>query len=324
MRPLIGVTTSELRPGTLATLQRDGAAPHPEAMLGTTYLRAIEAAGGIPVILAPVDLAAVPELVERLDGVCLAGGPDLDPIAYGAPTRDPRLGPTQLGVDTFELAVARAADASGLPLLGICRGAQALNVARGGTLHQHVDGHRQRPSRPVTTQRVSVAADSLLAAITSAGAGARRQLLPPPGRRRPGAGLRVVARAPDGTVEAIEDRTRTLVLGVQWHAETLTEPAAHGRCSPRSCRRRAHARCVWPPRRERLRPGLGGRSARLRDAQLLRIRPGNRTQSGAVRVPRAHGPPVRPSSMMPLLQRQRPPRHRRGDGRSRSSSARTA
>jgi putative glutamine amidotransferase len=227
MRPLIGVTTSELRPGTLATLQRDGAAPHAEAMLGTTYLRAIEAAGGIPVILAPVDLAAVPELVERLDGICLAGGPDLDPIAYGAPTRDPRLGPTQLGVDTFELAVARAADASGLPLLGICRGAQALNVARGGTLHQHVDGHRQAEQATVTTQRVSVAADSLLAAITSAGAALDVNSFHHQAVDVTGAGLRVVARAPDGTVEAIEDRTRTLVLGVQWHAETLTELAAH-------------------------------------------------------------------------------------------------
>ena len=85
MRPLIGVTTSELRPGSLATLQRAGAPPHPEIMLGTTYLRAIDAAGAIPVILSPVDLAAVPELVGRLDGICLAGGPDLDPVAYGRP-----------------------------------------------------------------------------------------------------------------------------------------------------------------------------------------------------------------------------------------------
>jgi putative glutamine amidotransferase len=227
MRPLIGVTTSELRPGTLATLQRAGAPPHPEAMLGTTYLHAIDAAGGIPVILAPVDLAAVPALVERLDGICLSGGPDLDPAAYGAPTRHPELGPTQPGVDAFELAVARAADASGLPLLGVCRGAQALNVARGGTLHQHVAGHRQAELATVTTQRVRVAADSLLAALTGAGEALEVNSFHHQAVDVLGAGLRVVAWAPDGTVEAVEDRTRPLLLGVQWHAETLTERPEH-------------------------------------------------------------------------------------------------
>jgi putative glutamine amidotransferase len=228
MRPLIGVTTSELRPGTLATLQRAGAPPHPEAMLGTTYLRAIDAAGGIPVILAPVDLGAVPELVERLDGICLSGGPDLDPVAYGAPTRHPQLGATQPGVDAFELAVARAADASGLPLLGVCRGAQALNVARGGTLHQHVEGHRQTELATVTTQRVTVAADSLLATLTGAGEALDVNSFHHQAVDVTGAGLRVVAWAPDGTVEAIEDRTRPFLLGVQWHAETLIDHPQHG------------------------------------------------------------------------------------------------
>jgi putative glutamine amidotransferase len=228
MRPLIGVTTSELRPGTLATLQRAGAPPHEEIMLGTTYLRAIDAAGGIPVILPPGDLAAVPELVQRLDGVCLAGGPDLDPIAYDAPTRHPELGATHLGVDAFELAVARAADASGLPLLGICRGLQALNVARGGTLHQHIDGHRQTELATVPTQRVAVAPDSLLAVLTGARKTLRVNTFHHQAVDVPGAGLRVVAWASDGTAEAIEDRTRPLLLGVQWHAETLTERREHG------------------------------------------------------------------------------------------------
>ena len=228
MRPLIGVTTSELRPGSLATLQRAGAPPHPEIMLGTTYLRAIEAAGGIPVILSPTDLAAAPELVERLDAICLAGGPDLDPVAYGAQTRHPLLGATDPGVDAFELAVARAADVSGLPLLGICRGAQALNVARGGTLHQHVDGHRQTEFATVPTQSVSVAADSLLATVTGAGATLAVNSFHHQAVDVPGAGLRVVAWAPDGTPEAIEDRARPFLLGVQWHAETLTERAEHG------------------------------------------------------------------------------------------------
>ena len=228
MRPLIGVTTSELRPGSLATLQRAGAPPSPEIMLGATYPRAIDAAGGIPVILSPVDLAAVPELVGRLDGICLSGGPDLDPVAYGALTRHPLLGATDAAVDAFELAVARAADAAGLPLLGICRGAQALNIARGGTLHQHVDGHRQPELATIPTQRVSVAADSLLATVTGSGPQLAVNSFHHQAVDVPGAGLRVVAWAPDGMAEAVEDRARPFVLAVQWHAETLTERPEHG------------------------------------------------------------------------------------------------
>ena len=229
MRPLIGITTSELRPGTLRTLGREGVPPHHEIMLGTTYPKAIDAAGAIPVVLAPVDLEAVPSLVARLDGICLAGGPDLDPVAYGALERHPELGTTNAEHDAFELAVARAADAAGLPLLGICRGAQALNVARGGTLHQHVDGHRQtelaRHADAARRRRVRLAcwppspAPATALEINSFHHQAVDVL---------GAGLRVVARAADGTVEAIEDPARPFLLGVQWHAETLTERPEHG------------------------------------------------------------------------------------------------
>jgi putative glutamine amidotransferase len=227
MRPLIGVTTSEVRRGELATLRRHGEPPHPEMALGMTYVRAIDAAGGVPVVLPPVGLEAVPALLDRLDGVCLSGGPDLDPDAYGATARHPELGPTEPGLDTFELAVARAADAAGLPLLGICRGAQAINVARGGTLHQHVEGHRQAALATARTHRVTVLSDSRLAALTGAGRlevnSFHHQAVDVVG-----AGLRIVATALDGTVEAIEDRTRPLVLGVQWHVETLADRPEHG------------------------------------------------------------------------------------------------
>jgi len=228
VRPLIGITTSELRPGTLATLGRAGLPPHQELMLGTTYPKAIDAAGAIPVVLAPVALETVPALVERLDGICLAGGPDLDPIVYGAIDRHPELGATNAAHDAFELAVARAADAAGLPLLGICRGAQALNVARGGTLRQHVEGHRQSEVATTPTQRVTVAPGSLLAAITESGEALEVNSFHHQAVDTPGSGLRVVAHAADGTVEAIEDPARPFVLGVQWHAETLTGRPEHG------------------------------------------------------------------------------------------------
>ena len=219
MRPLIGVTTSELRPSHLATL-RHADPPRSEMALGTTYAQAIAAAGGVPVVLPPVGADAIAHLLEHLDGVCLSGGPDLDPVAYGAHTRHPELGPTAPALDDYELALARAADACGLPVLGVCRGAQALNVARGGTLHQHVAGHRQSEPATTPTHAVALAPSSRLAQI----AGATELVVNSFHHQAvdaPGAGLRVVGRASDGGVEAIEDPARPFVIGVQWHAETL-------------------------------------------------------------------------------------------------------
>ena len=223
MRPLIGVFTSERHAGKLPTLQRcDEAAPATELRLGTPYLRAIEAAGGLPVVLAPDDPALADALLERLDGLCLAGGPDLDPLAYGAAERHERLGPTDVAVDAVELALARAADERGMPVLGICRGAQALCVARGGTLRQHVEGHRQADPATEPAHAVTVVAGSLLAGLCGDGVldvnsfhHQATDLL--------GAGLRVVATAADGTIEAIEDPARPFWLGVQWHAEAMVE-----------------------------------------------------------------------------------------------------
>jgi putative glutamine amidotransferase len=219
VRPLIGVTTSEMRSSGASTLRRQGEPAHAEMALGMTYLRAIERAGGAPVVLPPC-VSDVEGLLARLDGVCLSGGPDLDPDAYGARVRHPELGPTEPSLDAFEMALARAAIDRGVPLLGICRGSQALNVACGGTLHQHVPGHRQSEPGTETTQEVEVLPSTRLA-----------QLLPPGALRvnsfhhqavdRLGAGLRIAACAADGTVEAIEGTGRGFVIGVQWHAETL-------------------------------------------------------------------------------------------------------
>ena len=126
--------------------------------------------------------------------------------------------------------MARCADELGLPILGICRGAQALNVARGGTLHQHLpavtDGsivHRQTSPGWAETHHVDVAPDSRLASVLGA-----RCWAPTPSTTRPSTcsatGLQAVAWAPDGTVEAIEAEGERFVVGVQWHAETLEQP----------------------------------------------------------------------------------------------------
>lgn len=223
MRPLIGVFTSERHLGQLGTLQRcDETAPAKELRLGVPYLRAIEAGGGLPVVLAPDDPELAEVLLERLDGLCLAGGPDLDPLAYGARRRHDRLGPTDRVVDGAELALARAADALGMPVLGICRGLQALNVARGGTLHQHLEDHRQGTPATEALHDVAIEPGSLLARAVGAGA-LRVNSFHHQAVERLGDGLRAVAWAPDGTVEGIEGDDGRFVLGVQWHAETLDE-----------------------------------------------------------------------------------------------------
>ena len=180
-------------------------------------------------MLPPLPNAAVPALLAPLAGVCLSGGPDLDPAAYGA-SRAPELGPIEPALDQFELAVARCADSLGLPILGICRGAQALNVSRGGTLHQHLpavtDGsidHRQTAPGWAETHHVDVTPASRLAHVLGTqtlGANSfHHQAVD-----RLGEGLHAVAWAPDGTVEAIEAEGERFVLGVQWHAEALDQP----------------------------------------------------------------------------------------------------
>jgi putative glutamine amidotransferase len=229
-RPLIGVTTSEVRTADKPT--EHGEPPQREMVLGLTYLRAVERAGGIPMVIPPLDDDAVGALLDHLDGLCLSGGPDINPGAYA---REPHheLGPVWPFLDDFELAVARAADERGLPTLGICRGLQALNVARGGTLIQHLpdvtDGrieHRQKAPGRQTTHTVNVEAGSAIArslgttstAVNSFHHQAVDGL---------GDGLRVVGHATDGVVEAIEATDRPFLRAVQWHAESLADRPQH-------------------------------------------------------------------------------------------------
>ena len=129
MRPLIVVSTSELRRGGMMHVA-EGEPPRNEMVLGLRYLQAIEAAGGAPVVAAPMAAASLAALLAHADGVCLSGGPDVDPKGYGA-ERHHRMGPTEPQLDAFELELVRAADARQLPILAICRGMQVLNVARG-------------------------------------------------------------------------------------------------------------------------------------------------------------------------------------------------
>lgn len=200
--------------------------PRRELALGLRYLEAIESTGGVPVVAPPMGLVAAEALLDAVDGLCLSGGPDIHPSAYGQEPH-PELGPTERELDAFELALVRAADVRELPVLAICRGMQLVNVARGGTLIQHLPDvvgdeveHRQRERAENLTHNVRVAEHSLLSdllgwrhgGVNSFHHQAVDQL---------GHGLVATAWSPDGVIEAFEAPERRFLVGVQWHAECL-------------------------------------------------------------------------------------------------------
>jgi len=168
---IIGLSTSEMREPERIRHDPRSEPAGCELALGLTYPDAIRRAGAIPVVIPPMDAAAIDPLLDGLWGLCLSGGPDLTPSCYGAEPH-PALGPTEPHLDTFEIALLHAAEARGMPVLAICRGLQVLNVSRGGTLIQdlpsewpsHID-HRQTlpgstPTHDVTLQD-SLTADCL-------------------------------------------------------------------------------------------------------------------------------------------------------------------
>ncbi|HUT35831.1 MAG TPA: gamma-glutamyl-gamma-aminobutyrate hydrolase family protein [Planctomycetota bacterium] len=195
------------------------------AKVNWNYIGSVLDAGGLPVLLAPVDGSGVAALVDIVDGLVLTGGRDYDPAAYG----EPRHPATQLldpRRNTFDLCLARAALERGLPVLGICGGAQLVNIALGGTLIQHVPDAfgaaivHQWAGGDEPFHDVEVAADSRLAGVVGGGRlrvnSSHHQAVGTLGE-----GLRIVARAPDGVVEAIEGTGASFLLGIQWHPERM-------------------------------------------------------------------------------------------------------
>jgi putative glutamine amidotransferase len=173
---------------------------------------------------------------SEFDGLLLLGGGDLDPALYGDPSRHPALWGVNSRVDRLELALAREARSAGVPVFGICRGLQVLNVSRGGTLLQHLPdaplAHRGLPPGPPMVEHdVRIAPDSELGrALGTLDASVRTGHHQ--GIDRLGAGLTAVAWAADGLVEALEDQA-TGTIGVQWHPE---DPAADPEPLARLCR----------------------------------------------------------------------------------------
>ncbi|MET9503061.1 gamma-glutamyl-gamma-aminobutyrate hydrolase family protein [Streptomyces sp. NPDC006622] len=210
-RPLIGVSTY------LETGARWGVWELEAALLPVGYPRLVQRAGGLAVMLPPDAPEHAAAAVARLDGLVIAGGPDVEPERYGA-ERDPRTGPPARKRDAWELALIEAALATGVPLLGICRGMQLLNVALGGSLVQHLSGHAEvvgvfgrHPVKPVpgTLYAGLVPEETTVPTF-------HHQAVD-----RLGVGLVACAYAGDGTVEAVElpSGSGGWALGVQWHPE---------------------------------------------------------------------------------------------------------
>ncbi|HTX27686.1 MAG TPA: gamma-glutamyl-gamma-aminobutyrate hydrolase family protein [Streptosporangiaceae bacterium] len=213
-RPLIGIT-GELEAARWRNWIR-------EAVISpVSYTRAVERAGGTPVVLPPVPASSVPTLIARLDGLLVAGGRDVDPSLYDEAPHDQTDQPDHRR-DRFELIMIRAAIDADLPFLAICRGMQVLNVARGGTLIQHLpdrlgnESHRPDPVR-ITTHDVQISPGSKLGGllgVSSAVPTAHHQAI-----NRLGAGLTTVAWTEDKTIEAVELQDHRFGIGVQWHPE---------------------------------------------------------------------------------------------------------
>lgn len=240
-RPLIAVT---------AECEDDAEAAH---VVSDACVVAVWQAGGLPVIVpsppraagpagggpgAGVDAdprpgaerdplaAAAAAVIDRAGGLLLTGGGDIDPYLFGQHPH-PRLGRVTPRRDAWEIALVQAALAAGRPILGICRGAQILTVACGGTLVQDLDTqvpgaiqHRQKAPRGHPSHEVQIHDGTLLRRIAGA-AVIRVNSRHHQAVREPGAGLVVSAVAPDGVVEAVEGSGGGFVVGVQWHPEDL-------------------------------------------------------------------------------------------------------
>lgn len=215
-RPIIGIS-AHTGPVRIADFQVN------VTLAAHKVVERVAAVGCAPVLLPP--MTGVEHAVPRLDGLVLPGGPDVDPALYGAAPH-PKAGRVDRRRDEAELAFLEVALAEGLPVFGICRGMQLLNVLRGGTLHQYIpelvghDGHSPDGGRQgVYGQRpVRLAVDSRIAAIVG-GATTIVHCHHNQAIDRLGAGLTVTGTDDDGTVEVVESVGERLVIGVQWHDE---------------------------------------------------------------------------------------------------------
>jgi gamma-glutamyl-gamma-aminobutyrate hydrolase PuuD len=216
-RPLIGISAHQL-------LVTDGDVATVHHVVGASYVKAVRKAGGVPVLLPIVEPDDADGVLDGVDALLMTGGGDVDPASYGADV-DPRTSRVDATRDAHDIALVRAAVERELPTLAICRGSQVLNVAFGGTLVQHVDGHFDLENYNSSVHGVEVDGSSTLAKILGSRS-ADVNTLHHQAVAETGDDARVVARAPDGTIEAVEVNGGR-ALGVQWHPEMLRHRPEH-------------------------------------------------------------------------------------------------
>lgn len=217
LKPLIGITTYEINKKGRYTLPAE-------------YVMAVRDAGGIPVLLPPGE-EFLRQLLEPLDGFIFAGGGDIDPHWYGG-NNHPAITQVSRERDKFEFGLAKQVFQMAMPVLGICRGQQLLNVATGGTLIEHLPDRvgeevvHQGAGEEGVVHPVEITRDSRLADIlgvepleTVSKHHQAVDVIP--------AEWRIVARAPDGVVEALEHRSHPWMIAVQWHPELSLSETRH-------------------------------------------------------------------------------------------------
>jgi putative glutamine amidotransferase len=218
-RPVVGITTYVV-PATFGVWELES------ALVPADYVRAVERAGGRPLLVPPSE-EGVEETLDALDGLVFSGGSDLDPGLYGQGAHAETNG-IAAERDRAELELLRAALERDLPLLAICRGSQVLNVALGGDLVQHLPdivGHERHKHTPgvFADHDVHLVPEERLFPVL--GESARVKSHHHQGYGRLGRGLRVAAYADDGTVEAVWEPSRRFAVGVLWHPEASEDDA---------------------------------------------------------------------------------------------------
>jgi len=218
-RPVIGLTARTLLlPAARQT--------RPTETVARSYLEPVEEAGGLAMVLPNCDDAErAGAYLERLDGLVLTGGDDPHPHLFGEEPH-PRIDIVDERRDRFEIALVRGARAHGVPVLGLCRGLQIMNIALSGDIYQDISsqtesevGHGQQRLDDGPWHKVEIEPDSLLARVLGGGARAVNSFHHQ-ACRRVGEGLQICARSPgDGLIEALEDPAHPFFLGIQWHPE---------------------------------------------------------------------------------------------------------
>lgn len=223
-KPIIGILTN------VYIVEEGSYAGGERLYVNRDYVKNILKAGGIPLLLPIIDDSEViKKQIESIDGLLLSGGQDVNPLLYGQKPSD-FLGAVRDDRDFFELQAIRHAFSLNIPLFGICRGLQVMNVAFGGTLHQDIPSelgfdHHQKSRREEPHHQIEIYSDSKLYKILGVSYletnSFHHQCV-----KDLAVGFSISARSEDGVIEAIEREDRPFVLGIQWHPEMMAEKYA--------------------------------------------------------------------------------------------------